>query len=122
VSIEGLAYTDTGAGTPVVLLHGLTCNAAYWLRVSPLLEGLRVIALDFRGHGLSRHRESYAYPDYEGDLLSVIDELGLERVTVAGHSLGGCSPRHAATASPPCSPRTSRATGRRRTRGSRKDP
>ena len=36
-----------------MLLHGLTCNAAYWLRVIPLLGGLRAVALDFRGHGLS---------------------------------------------------------------------
>jgi 3-oxoadipate enol-lactonase len=99
VSTEGLAFTDTGEGTPVVLLHGLTGNAAYWLRVVPLLEGLRVIALDFRGHGLSRHRDSYRYADYEHDLLSVIDALGLERVTVAGHSLGGYVALLAATRS-----------------------
>jgi pimeloyl-ACP methyl ester carboxylesterase len=67
----------------------LTCNAAYWLRVGPLLEDLRVVALDFRGHGLSEHRDSYRYGDYEGDLLALLDELGLDRVPVAGHSLGG---------------------------------
>lgn len=71
------------------MLHGLTCNAAYWLRVVPLLSGLRVIALDLRGHGLSEHGDSYGYADYERDLLSVLDEFGLERVSVAGHSLGG---------------------------------
>jgi pimeloyl-ACP methyl ester carboxylesterase len=67
----------------------LTCNAAYWLRVVPLLDGLRAIALDFGGHGLSEHRDSYGYADYERDLVWLLDELGLERVTVAGHSLGG---------------------------------
>ena len=86
---ESPAYIATGDGPPVVLLHGLTCNASYWLRVVPLLHGLRVIALDFGGHGLSAHRDSYRYADYEWDLLSVLDAFGLERVTVAGHSLGG---------------------------------
>jgi pimeloyl-ACP methyl ester carboxylesterase len=86
---EGLAYAEFGEGRPVVLLHGLTCNAAYWLRVVPLLEGLRAVALDFRGHGLSEHRDAYGYADYEADLLSLIDELRVDRVTVAGHSLGG---------------------------------
>jgi hypothetical protein len=33
----------------------LTCNAAYWLRVVPLLDGFRAIALDLGGHGLSEH-------------------------------------------------------------------
>jgi 3-oxoadipate enol-lactonase len=89
-NVEGrLAYTDVGTGTPVVLLHGLTCNAAYWLRVVPLLGGLRAIALDFGGHGLSEHRDSYCYADYERDLLWLLDEVGLDRTAVAGHSLGG---------------------------------
>ena len=84
-----LAYTDAGAGPPVVLLHGLTCHLGYWLRVLPLLGSLRVVALDFRGHGLSDHRNSYGYADYEYDLLWLLDRLELDRVTVAGHSLGG---------------------------------
>jgi pimeloyl-ACP methyl ester carboxylesterase len=50
---------------------------------------VRAIALDFGGHGLSEHRDSYGYSDYERDLLRVLDELDLDRVTVAGHSLGG---------------------------------
>lgn len=58
-----------------------------------------MIALDFRGHGLSEHRDSYLYADYERDLLSLIDELGLGRVSVAGHSLGGYVALLAATRS-----------------------
>ena len=69
----------------------------YWLRVTPLLTGVRVLALDFRGHGLSEHRDSYTYADYEGDLGALLDELDLEDVTVAGHSLGGYVALGAAT-------------------------
>jgi pimeloyl-ACP methyl ester carboxylesterase len=54
-----------------------------------LLDGVRVVALDFRGHGLSEHRDSYLYGDYERDLLGLLDALDLDRATVAGHSLGG---------------------------------
>jgi pimeloyl-ACP methyl ester carboxylesterase len=71
------------------LLHGLTCHLGYWLRVVPRLEGVRVVALDFRGHGLSAHSDSYRYADYEHDLVSLVDRLELGDVTVAGHSLGG---------------------------------
>jgi pimeloyl-ACP methyl ester carboxylesterase len=71
------------------LLHGLTCHLAYWLRVGPRLEGVRVVALDFRGHGLSEHRDSYGYPDYVDDVTWLLDRLELDDVTVAGHSLGG---------------------------------
>ena len=57
--------------------------------MTPFLDGVRVIALDFRGHGLSEHASSYRYADYEQDVLSLLNRLELEEVTVAGHSLGG---------------------------------
>ena len=50
---------------------------------------MRVVALDFRGHGLSEHTGSYGYADYVSDLTSLLDRLELGEVTVAGHSLGG---------------------------------
>lgn len=50
---------------------------------------MRAIAVDLRGHGLSEHFDAYGYADYQRDLLALIDELGLERVAVVGHSLGG---------------------------------
>jgi len=58
-----------------------------------------VIALDFGGHGLSEDRDSYGYGEYERDLMCLLDELGLERVAVAGHSLGGYVALLAATRS-----------------------
>jgi esterase len=67
----------------------LTCHLGYWLRVTPLLQDVRVVALDFRGHGLSRHAEPYGYADYEEDVTWLLDRLELDDVTVAGHSLGG---------------------------------
>jgi pimeloyl-ACP methyl ester carboxylesterase len=53
------------------------------------LDGVRVVALDLRGHGFSPHAESYGYADYESDLTWLLDQLELEDVTMAGHSLGG---------------------------------
>jgi esterase len=50
---------------------------------------MRVVALDFRGHGLSEHSDSYGYADYEHDVTWLLDRLELDEVTVAGHSLGG---------------------------------
>ena len=57
--------------------------------MTPLLDGVRVIALDFRGHGLSDHADSYGYAEYVQDLVSLLDRLEFDEVTVAGHSLGG---------------------------------
>ena len=86
--MQRVAHADTGAGPPVVLLHGLTCHLGYWQRVVPLLEGVRAVALDFGGHGLSAHRDSYGYADYERDLTELLDGLGLDRVTVAAATNG----------------------------------
>jgi pimeloyl-ACP methyl ester carboxylesterase len=97
--VRGLAHTDTGEGPPVVLLHGLTCHLGYWLRVMPHLAGLRVVALDFRGHGLSEHTGSYRFADYEHDLFELLDGLGLDSAPIAGHSLGGYVALSAATRS-----------------------
>ena len=86
---DGLAFTENGEGPPVVLLHGLACHLGYWLRVTPLLAEAHTVALDFRGHGLSEHRETYRYADYVDDLVSILERLDLREATVAGHSLGG---------------------------------
>jgi pimeloyl-ACP methyl ester carboxylesterase len=67
--------------------------------VGRLLDGVRVVALDFRGHGLSEHADTYRYADYEQDLVSLLDRLELDDVTVAGHSLGGYVALLAATRS-----------------------
>ena len=87
-----------------MLLHGLTCSAAYWLRVLPLLDGLRAICVDLRGHGLSAHRDSYRYADYAADLVELLDRLDLDRAPVAGHSLGGYVALLAASRGDPVGP------------------
>jgi pimeloyl-ACP methyl ester carboxylesterase len=89
LAVHRLAHEDTGSGPPVVLLHGLTCHLGYWRRVRAHLTGLRVVVLDFRGHGLSAHAGSYRYADYEDDLFTLLDTLGLDAAPVGGHSLGG---------------------------------
>ncbi|MFB6353079.1 MAG: alpha/beta fold hydrolase [Halobacteriales archaeon] len=80
-------------GDPVLLLHGITEPAATWLPMAPALAGdYRLVAPDMPGEGLSakptdRGRDLRAAATaYLADLL---DALGLDRVDVVGHSLGG---------------------------------
>ncbi|MEV0319704.1 alpha/beta fold hydrolase [Streptomyces sp. NPDC050658] len=87
-----LAYRSWGDpyGAPVVLLHGLGGSAAAWDEVGRILgEEWRVYALDLRGHGESDWPEEYAFELMRDDVLGFLDELGLDRVGIVGHSMGG---------------------------------
>lgn len=88
-----LAATGTGAGTPVVLLHGLTATRRYVVMGSRALErgGHRVIGYDARGHGASTpapDAAAYGYDDLAGDLGTVLDTFELEAAVLAGASMG----------------------------------
>ncbi|HSH48047.1 MAG TPA: alpha/beta hydrolase [Halomonas sp.] len=75
-------------------LHGWLDNAASFSRLAPLLVerlGIRVVALDFAGHGHSMAlpgEYDYALWDYCHDVLDAMDDLGLERATLLAHSMG----------------------------------
>jgi pimeloyl-ACP methyl ester carboxylesterase len=88
--MAALDVHDSGEGTPVVLLHGLTATHRYVVMGSRALErsGHRVIAYDARGHGRSDPAEPYDYPALTADLERVLDERGLDRAVLAGASMG----------------------------------
>jgi 3-oxoadipate enol-lactonase len=76
----------------VVLLHGWTVTADlnWFPSYAPLAERFRVVALDHRGHGRGiRTRRRFRLADCADDVAAVCDVLGLDRVVVAGYSMGG---------------------------------
>jgi esterase len=87
-----LHYREWGAADEpaVVLLHGLTGVADEWDPIAAdLAERFRVVAVDQRGHGSSDRARDYAPERMVGDLAEVVVALGLEPVTIVGHSMGG---------------------------------
>jgi esterase len=86
-----LSYLDSGGNGPVVLaLHGSFGRGAIFTRLAADLRGLaRVVAPDQRGHGLSDHRGEYGRDEFVSDAAGFVRRLGLGRVMVLGHSLGG---------------------------------
>ena len=75
---------------PLLLVHGLGDEADTWRHVLPALSAQRrVIAIDLPGFGRSDKPDaSYAVPWFAGVLLDLLDTLQIERVALAGHSLG----------------------------------
>jgi 2-(acetamidomethylene)succinate hydrolase len=80
-----------GSEPAVLFLHGLTGVAEVW---GPTIAALgpdrpRCIAIDQRGHGQSeKQAASYEISMFVGDVLAVIDALGLDRPQLVGHSMG----------------------------------
>src|SRR6476646_4010717 len=83
-----------GAGTPVVLLHGLASQRRFWNPVARRLAsgagGSPILALDQRGHGdADRPERPYDLSTVAADLATAMDALALSRAVVVGHSWGG---------------------------------
>ncbi|RUR57582.1 alpha/beta fold hydrolase [Vreelandella populi] len=91
--LAALGWGRPGAPTWLAL-HGWLDNAASFTRLAPLLADaldVRIVAIDFRGHGHSRHvpaGSDYALWDYCHDVLDVMDELGIEQASLLAHSMG----------------------------------
>jgi pyruvate dehydrogenase E2 component (dihydrolipoamide acetyltransferase) len=110
VAGKRLRYLDLGAGDgpPIVFVHGFGADLNAWMFNQPALaERHRTIALDLPGHGGSSKAVGDA-PDasaFAADLQALLGALGIERVHLVGHSMGGaiaCSfaldhPRQAAS-------------------------
>lgn len=86
-----LYYEDSGAGMPLLLIHGFPLSAAIWRDQIAVLAGkFRVIAPDLRGFGRSELPEGGCTMDlYADDMIALLDHLGVEKAVVCGMSMGG---------------------------------
>ncbi|MCW2749248.1 MAG: hypothetical protein JWR83_358 [Aeromicrobium sp.] len=81
----------SGSGPALLLLHGLGCDSSTWLGVMPqLAEHFTVIAPDLLGHGESDKPDAdYSLGGYANGMRDLLTILGIDKVTVVGHSFGG---------------------------------
>ena len=77
-----------GRGEPLVLLHGMLDSAEGWNRLCDRLSGAR-LAFDLPGFGYSDPPSHGSLADYARDVAEGLDMLGVDRMTLVGHSLGG---------------------------------
>ena len=93
VAVNGinLAYTRLGKGTPLVLVHGFPLDSSSWNELIPYLKDhFDLILPDLRGFGKSTTVETpYTLSDMADDLAGLLDDLGVEKTALAGHSMGG---------------------------------
>lgn len=80
----------SGKGQPLILLHGLFGSGDNWGTVAKhFSQHYQVISVDLRNHGRSPHSDSQTYTEMADDLLELCNTLGLDRIHLLGHSLGG---------------------------------
>ncbi len=89
-----LGYSEVaGPGRAFVLLHGFTGHRDDFLPRLPDLAGEAwLLAPDLRGHGDFEHTgrpESFDFPQLVDDLVALLDDFGIERCDLLGHSMGG---------------------------------
>ncbi|MDQ8756782.1 alpha/beta hydrolase [Sphingosinicella sp. LHD-64] len=88
-----IAYRDTapsgGAGTPLVLLHGLMAHGGFFREQAPLADGFRLVTLDLRGHGDSAAGAATATVErMAADVAELVIALDLKDAIGVGWSLG----------------------------------
>jgi len=87
-----IRYDAAGKGDPaLVFVHCGGCERSFWDgQVAHFAAKHRVVALDLAGHGQSgAGRKDWTMPAFGQDVVSVVEALGLKRVVLIGHSLGG---------------------------------
>jgi 3-oxoadipate enol-lactonase len=95
VKANGLVihYLDQGRrdGAPIVFINALGCDLRIWTEVAEILApDFRIVTYDKRGHGLSESGpDKCEMADYAGDLIGLLDSVGVGRATIVGLSIGG---------------------------------
>lgn len=86
-----IAYEDEGKGLPVIALAGLTRTHRDFDFLAPHLEGVRLIRPDYRGRGGSDWTDwqDYTVPKESGDVVALMDHLGIDKAAFIGTSRGG---------------------------------
>ena len=86
-----VTYRTAGSGPVLLLLHGIANSSQTWEHVAgPLSKRFTLIAPDLLGHGESATpRGDYSLGAHATGVRDLLTALGIEHVTVVGHSLGG---------------------------------
>lgn len=86
-----LWYDVMGKGEPLLLHHGYTASRDNWMPVAErLCDRYQIILMECRGAGDSEDTDDgYTLAQYAKDVLGLIDHLGIQRFSFAGHSMGG---------------------------------
>ncbi|MEG0187084.1 MAG: alpha/beta fold hydrolase, partial [Algoriella sp.] len=86
-----LYYEVEGEGKSIVFLHGFLENHSIWNNLrDDLKDQYQIIKLDLPGHGNSKtYKEENTMEEMADEVITVLDELNIDKATFVGHSMGG---------------------------------
>jgi esterase len=85
-----LFYRKFGDGPPLIILHGLYGSSDNWVTIAKkLADSFTVYLPDQRNHGQSPHSGLHDYNSMRDDLFELVTDLGLKKIFLSGHSMGG---------------------------------
>jgi esterase len=85
-----LFFRKMGSGDPVIILHGLYGSSDNWYAVGRALgTSYTVYIVDQRNHGNSPHDPDHSYKAMTGDLYAFMQQHGIGKAVIMGHSMGG---------------------------------
>lgn len=90
---QAISYIDEGSvnNPTIILIHGFPLNKSMWNKqIGELKKNYRVIAYDIRGHGNSdAGDDDFSIELFVNDLISLMDDLKIDKVILCGFSMGG---------------------------------
>lgn len=93
-------YGDAASDRPVLAVHGISGFGARFARLADRLPERRWLCPDLRGHGSSPTTAPWRTEEHVADLLAVLDDHGVARADVVGHSFGGHLALHLLASAP----------------------
>ncbi|MDE0470569.1 MAG: alpha/beta fold hydrolase [Ekhidna sp.] len=85
-----LHFKTIGTGKPLIILHGIFGSSDNWQTLGKdFAKYANVYLVDLRNHGKSPHSDEFNYKTMVEDIVELLDDEGLEKVNLLGHSMGG---------------------------------
>ena len=88
-----LAYEERGSGPVIIFIHGFPLDRRMWIgQLAGLAKNRRCVAVDLRGHGLSKiddKEPAFSMDLFADDVAKTMDELGADQADICGLSMGG---------------------------------
>jgi pimeloyl-ACP methyl ester carboxylesterase len=85
-----LYHRTIGEGKPLIILHGLFGSSENWMTLGNVFsKSYKVIMVDLRNHGQSPHSDQWDYASMAEDVYILCEQLGLKKINLLGHSMGG---------------------------------